>query len=191
MLIHKELPVLSFASAQAFEAWLADHYQQAEGFWLRYFKKGSGQASILHEEAVDIALCWGWIDGLINKYDEASYLVRFTPRRPKSIWSKVNVAKVAKLTAEGRMQPSGLAHVELAKQDGRWDRAYEPQSKMEVPPDFIELVKQDAAAYEYYLTLNRASLYSIGFRLGPVTDTDKRAKKMAQLLAMLRQGQFA
>jgi uncharacterized protein YdeI (YjbR/CyaY-like superfamily) len=191
MLTHKELPVLSFPSAQAFEAWLAEHYQQTTGFWLRYFKKGSGQPTILHDEAVDIALCWGWIDGLINKYDEASYLVRFTPRRPKSIWSKVNVAKVAKLTAEGRMQPSGLAHVEQAKQDGRWDRAYEPQRSMEVPSDFIELVKQDPAAYEYYQTLNRAGLYAIGFRLGPVTNPEKRAKKMAQLLAMLRERQFA
>jgi uncharacterized protein YdeI (YjbR/CyaY-like superfamily) len=186
MLIHKDLPVLTFASAAAFESWLAQHHTQASGFWLRYYKKGSGQPTIVHDEAVDIALCWGWIDGLINKYDEISYVVRYTPRRPKSIWSKVNVAKVAKLIAEGRMQPSGLVHVELAQQDGRWERAYEPASKMEVPADFLALVRQDPVANEYYQTLDRACLYAIGFRLSPLTDPSKRAKKMEQLLTMLR-----
>lgn len=190
MLIYKELPVLSFESAQVYETWLAEHHPQPTGFWLRYYKKGSGQPTLLHDEAVDVSISWVWIDGLINKYDDASYLVRFTPRRPKSIWSKVNVAKVERLIAEGRMQPSGLIHVEKAQQDGRWDRAYEPASKMVVPADFIALVDQDPLANEFYQTLNRASLYAIGFRLNATRDPEKRAKKMGQLLAMLRDKRF-
>jgi uncharacterized protein YdeI (YjbR/CyaY-like superfamily) len=112
MLIHKDLPVFSFTSEAEFDSWLSQHYTDTTGFWLRYYKKGSNRETITHDKAVDVALCWGWIDGLSNKYDEISYLVRFTPRRPKSIWSKVNVAKVEKLTEAGRMQPSGMAQVE-------------------------------------------------------------------------------
>jgi uncharacterized protein YdeI (YjbR/CyaY-like superfamily) len=186
MLIHKNLPVLSFESAQAFEDWLAANHTQTSGFWLRYYKKASRLPTIVHDEAVDIALCWGWIDGLLNKYDEQSYLVRFTPRRPKSIWSQVNVAKVEKLIQSGRMQPSGLIHVEAAKRDGRWDKAYAPASTMEVPPDFVALVQQEPETYAFYQTLNKTNLFAIGFRLSTIVDPVKREAKMNQLLEMLR-----
>ena len=186
MLTHKDLPVLSFTSEAEFDAWLSQHYTETTGFWLRYFKKGSNKETITHDKAVDVALCWGWIDGLANKYDDISYLVRFTPRRPKSIWSKVNVAKVEKLIEAGRMQPSGLAQVEKAKADGRWDIAYQPASKMEVPADFIDLIKQDPETYAFYQTLNKANLYAIGFRLTTVADPKKRAAKMQQLADMLK-----
>ncbi len=186
MLIHKELPVISFASEAEFDAWLSQHHTEEKGFWLRYFKKGSNKETITHDQAVDVALCWGWIDGLSNKYDDISYLVRFTPRRPKSIWSKVNVAKVEKLIQAARMQPSGLAQVEKAKADGRWDKAYEPASKMEVPPDFIELIKKDPETYTFYQTLDKANLYAIGFRLSTIIDPKKRAAKMEQLADMLK-----
>jgi uncharacterized protein YdeI (YjbR/CyaY-like superfamily) len=188
MLTHKDLPVVSFESAAAFEKWLSENYQQEQALWLRYFKKGSNLPSIKHDEAVEVALCWGWIDGLLNKYDDISYLVRFTPRRAKSIWSKVNVAKVERLLQEGRMQPSGMLQVENAKKDGRWARAYEPASKMEIPQDFIDLVKQDQKAFDFYQTLNKANLYAIGFRISTIADPKKRLSRMNQILEKLKNG---
>lgn len=186
MLTHKGLPVISFESEKEFDTWLSLHHTEESGFWLRYFKKGSNQLTITHSQAVDVALCWGWIDGLSNKYDELSYLVRFTPRRPKSIWSKVNVARVEQLMKSGMMQPSGIIQVEKAKKDGRWDNAYQPASKMEVPPDFIALIKKDPELDQFYQTLNKANVYAIGFRLSTVRDPEKRAAKMNQILAMLK-----
>jgi uncharacterized protein YdeI (YjbR/CyaY-like superfamily) len=188
MLTHKELPVISFKTAQKFYAWLKVNHTKEQSFWLRFYKKNSGIASLIRDEAVDTALCWGWIDGLINKYDDESYLLRFTPRRPKSIWSKINVAKIEKLTKFGLMQPNGLAQVEKAKADGRWDRAYEPASKMEVPADFIKLIKKDKIAYSFYQTLNKANTYTIAFRLTTIVDGEKRKQKMNQLFDMLKKG---
>lgn len=123
-LTHKDLPVYSFETEEDFWNWLSNNYQQPTSFWLRFYNKESKVPSIHYDEAVDVALCFGWIDGLSNKYDEESYLVRYTPRRPKSVWSKINVAKVEKLINQGRMQASGLAKVDAAKEDGRWKAAY-------------------------------------------------------------------
>jgi uncharacterized protein YdeI (YjbR/CyaY-like superfamily) len=186
MLIHKQLPVISFKTAERFYAWLKVNHAKEQGFWLRFYKKNSGVASLVRDEAVDTALCWGWIDGLINKYDDESYLLRFTPRRPKSIWSKINVGKIEKLTKLGLMQPSGLAQVEKAKADGRWDRAYEPPSKITVPEDFIKLIKKDKIAYSFYLALNKTNTYAIAFRLATIVNPDKRKQKMNQLFEMLK-----
>jgi uncharacterized protein YdeI (YjbR/CyaY-like superfamily) len=183
-LIHKGLPVLSFEDGHEFYVWLAKHHTQTTGFWLRYYKKSSGVQTIIHDTAVDMALCWGWVDGLINKYDDISYVVRYTPRRQKSIWSKVNVAKVEKLIAQDLMQPPGLVHVTAAKKDGRWDNAYEPASKMTVPEEFIKLIKKDKVAYEFYKTLDKANLYAIGFRL-TIKDPIKFHKKMVQIIDQL------
>lgn len=121
---HKELPVYSFESKQDFWDWLSDNYQSTTGFWLQFYKKASKIRTVEYVDAIEVALCFGWIDGLLNSYDDTSYLLRFTQRRPKSVWSKVNVAKVEKLISEGRMQPSGLSHVNSAKEDGRWAAAY-------------------------------------------------------------------
>lgn len=123
-LYHKDLPVYSFENAQYFWDWLSKNHEIKTGFWLRFYKKATNKISIQYGEAVEVALCFGWIDGLLNSYDDESYLLRFTQRRPKSVWSKVNVARVEKLIIDGRMQPSGLAHVDAAKQDGRWAAAY-------------------------------------------------------------------
>ncbi len=122
--IHKNLPVYAFTNEQEFENWLSVNYALKQGFWLRFYKKATKIPTVQYGESVDTALCYGWIDGLLNSYNEESYLVRFTPRRPKSVWSKVNVAKVEKLIAENRMKPSGLVHIESAKLDGRWAAAY-------------------------------------------------------------------
>lgn len=121
---HKDLPVYSFTTEREFENWLSNAYTRQSGFWLLFYKKATKIPTVQPSEAVDVALCYGWIDGLLNPWDEKSYLVRFTPRRQNSVWSKVNVAKVEKLIAEGRMKPSGQIHVDSAKLDGRWAAAY-------------------------------------------------------------------
>jgi len=142
-LIHKDLDVFAFKSKDAFCNWLGKNHEREIGFWLRYYKKGTDVPSVDHSDAVDIALCWGWIDGLINKYDEQSYLVRYTPRRPKSVWSKVNVAEVERLIESGLMQPCGLAHVEAAKADGRWQAAYAGQATIDLPKEFLQQIKSE------------------------------------------------
>ena len=121
---HKDLPVYSFKTEADYLNWLSKNHEISTGFWLHFYKKATKIPSVGYSEAVDVALCYGWIDGLLNSYDDKSYLVRFTPRRPNSVWSKINVAKVEKLIAEKRMHPSGLAQVESAKKDGRWAAAY-------------------------------------------------------------------
>lgn len=183
---HKDLPVFSFATADEFYAWLSKHHDTEKGFWLRYFKKASGKATIMHTDAVDVALCWGWIDGLINAYDAESYVVRFTPRRPKSIWSKVNVEKVERLITEKRMQPQGLVHVQAAKNDGRWDAAYAPPSTMQIPEEFIALVKTDHKAWEAYQTKNKAKLFAIGFQLATAKTIETKERRMQRLFEQLR-----
>ena len=122
--MYKDLPVYYFATVAEFHKWLSINHTRELGFWLRFYKKASNTPTIQIGEAVDVALCYGWIDGLKNSYDEESYLIRFTHRRPKSVWSKVNVAKVEKLIVDGRMQPSGLKLIDSAKSDGKWDNAY-------------------------------------------------------------------
>lgn len=123
-LMHKDIPVYYFATQAEFEKWLAKNHTREGAFWIRFYKKSSPTPTIQIGDAVDVALCYGWIDGLINGFDDQSYLIRFTHRRPKSVWSKVNVAKVEKLIAAGRMQPSGQVHIDSAKADGRWAAAY-------------------------------------------------------------------
>ena len=186
---HKDLPIVSFTTADEFYTWLSKHHDTEKGFWLRYYKKGSGKPTIVHTDAVDVALCWGWIDGLINAFDANSYLVRFTPRRPKSIWSKINVEKVARLIAEKRMQPQGLVHVEAAKKDGRWDAAYAPPSSMQVPDEFITLVKTDATAWKFYQTLSKANLFAIGFRLTTAKTAETKQRRMQKLFEQLKSEQ--
>ena len=184
-LTYKNLDVFSFKNIAEFEKWMAKNYTQTDGFWLRFYKKDSGVVSITYKETVDIILCWGWVDGLINKYDEKSFVVRYTPRRAKSIWSKINVAKVERLIAEHRMQPAGLIHVEAAKKDGRWDAAYEPPSKMKVPDEFMKLLSKHPTALEKFNTLKKSEIYSIAFKLHTTKDINKRSTKMKNIVDKL------
>lgn len=164
-MMYKDLPVYAFVTQAEFYQWLGAHHDTETAFWLRYYKKHSGRATIKHPEAVEVALCWGWIDGLLNKYDEDSYVVKFTPRRPKSIWSQVNVTKVSQLIEAGLMQPAGLKHVEAAQADGRWSAAYAGQSTMEMPAEFLELVTASPIAAAAYAKLTKAQRYSIAFAI--------------------------
>jgi uncharacterized protein YdeI (YjbR/CyaY-like superfamily) len=183
---HKDLPIYSFKTPDEFHQWLSKNHTREMAFWLRYYKKGSGKPTILPSQAVDEALCWGWIDGLVNKYDDESWLVRFTPRRPKSVWSKVNVSKVERLVSEKRMQPCGQKHVDTAKADGRWEAAYAGQAAITVPDEFISLVKTDKLAWEFYQSLSKANKYAIAFRIVTTVDKDKKRQKMQRIFEMLQ-----
>ena len=153
------------------------------------FKKNSGIKSIVYAEALDVALCYGWIDGLVNKYDEVSYIQKFTPRRAKSMWSIRNQEHVARLAKEGKMKPSGLMEVERAKADGRWDKAYNSPSNMEVPKDFIQLLSQHPKAFLFFESLNKTNRYTIGYRLQTAKTSETREKRLKEILAMLEKEQ--
>lgn len=180
-------PVLSFAEAVEFRVWLSENHAGHGGLWLRYFKKASGQPTILHAEAVDEALCWGWIDGQARPHDEVSWLVKFTPRGPRSTWSQVNVARVERLMAEGRLQPAGL--VEAAKADGRWQQAYASSSTFEMPEDFLAALAKRPKARAFFESLNKANRYAIYHRLHTAKRPETRAKRLQDFLAMLQRGE--
>ncbi len=183
-----ELPTLQFASATVWSEWLRENHAREDGIWLRFFKKGSAVASITYAEALDEALCHGWIDGQVRRLDEASYLQRFTPRRPRSIWSRRNIEHVARLTAAGRMKPAGLKQVEAAKSDGRWERAYDPPSAMSVPDDFVREVKKNKKAFAFFQTLNKSNLYAIAWRLQNAKKAETRERRLRAIVEMLAQG---
>jgi uncharacterized protein YdeI (YjbR/CyaY-like superfamily) len=159
--------------------------------WLKIHKKDSGLKSVTHAEALDIALCWGWIDAIRKSHDARSFLQRFTPRRPKSLWSQVNREHVARLIADGRMQPPGHRQVELAKADGRWDRAYAPirsASVESIPPDLRAAIDANAKAKKTFATLSKMNLFALTFRTNNMKTPAGRAKKIAELVDMLAQG---
>jgi uncharacterized protein YdeI (YjbR/CyaY-like superfamily) len=186
---HKDIPVYRFPNPQAFEAWLDEHAEEREAIWLQFAKKGSGQTTITYIEARDVALCYGWIDSIINKFDESFYLTKFSQRRKKSVWSQVNVGVVEKLTAEGKMKPRGLQEVETAKADGRWDQAYAPQSTAVVPEDLQTAIDASPKATDFFSTLKGASRYAFIFRLASITNPEKRAAKITQFVEQLEKGE--
>lgn len=174
-----------FASQQIWEEWLHEHHAQQKGVWLQIAKKGADIASVSYAEALESALCYGWIDGQKRSYDEKFFLQRFTPRRPKSIWSKINTEHVARLIASGRMQPAGLREVEAAKQDGRWDAAYQSSRGSIVPADFQAALDQNPQASEFFATLNKLNRYAFCFRVESATKPETRRARIEQFIAML------
>lgn len=183
-----ELPIIAFVDQMAWSSWLAEHHADIPGVWLRFYKKGTSEPTITYDQALDEALCYGWIDGQVKKYDEQSYLQKFTPRRAKSIWSKRNREHIARLLQEGRMKPAGLQQVEAAKADGRWEQAYDSPSQMAIPEDFLAELKNDEKAYAFFQTLNKANLYAIAWRLQTAKKPETRAKRMSAILTMLAEG---
>jgi uncharacterized protein YdeI (YjbR/CyaY-like superfamily) len=188
-----ELPIMAFADAAALEAWLeaqaSDASDEHRGVWLKLAKAGSGVASVSRQEAIDAGLCFGWIDGLINSYDEAFFLIRYTPRRKRSKWSLVNVERAQALMAEGRVRPGGMREIEAAKADGRWDAAYPPASRMEVPDDLAEALAASPQAKAFFETLKGANRYAVLYRLHEVRSPDKRAAAIAKWVAKLERGE--
>jgi len=184
--------IKAFASGEALETWMRANHAKAPELWLKVHKKGSGLPTVTVAEALDVMLCWGWIDGLKKTFDENSFLQRYTPRRAKSIWSQVNREHVARLTAAGRMTPHGQAHIDAAKQDGRWAAAYAPiraASADSLPPDLLKAIRKKPKAARMLKTLSRANLFALAFRTGNMKTAEGRAKKIATLVAMLERGE--
>jgi len=178
----------SFETAREWRSWLRKHHAAPDGIWLRFFKKASGVKSITYAEALDEALCFGWIDGQARPCDSESWLQRFTPRRSKSIWSKRNREHTARLIKEKRMTAAGLKEIERAKQDGRWESAYDSPKDMKVPADFLRELKKDKTAYAFFKTLSKANTYAIAWRLQTAKKPETRDKRREALLQMLGQG---
>ena len=184
--------IRGFRSEAAFEKWLASNHARETELWLKIHKKDSGLPTVTYAEALDVALCWGWIDGLRKGLDEQSFLQRFTPRRPKSIWSQVNREHIARLVAAGRMTPHGHRHVEAAKADGRWDNAYAPirsASEASIPDDLRAAIDASPKARKKFKTLGRMNLFALAFRTNNMKTPAGRAKKIAALVAMLARGE--
>jgi uncharacterized protein YdeI (YjbR/CyaY-like superfamily) len=184
-----ELPTLAFATAAAFHDWIDEHHATSSGIWLRLAKKGSGIPSVTYAEALEEALCYGWIDALARSEGEQTYRQKFLPRAKRSIWSKVNREKTRVLIESGRMKPAGLAEIERAKADGRWDAAYDSVSKSTVPPDLEQALRKDKKAKAFFDTLNSQNRYAVLFRIQTAKKPETRAKRIAQFVEMLAKGE--
>ena len=182
-------PVKAFASQAVWSAWLDKNHGKHAGVWVRIMKKDSGKKTVTYAEALEEALCHGWIDGQKRSYDELSFLQKFSPRGAKSLWSKINRDKIAALEKAGRLKPAGHAVVHAAKADGRWDAAYDSQSSAQVPDDFAALLAKHPKAAKFFATLKSASRYAILFRLQTAKKAENRAKKMDEFIAMLKRGE--
>jgi uncharacterized protein YdeI (YjbR/CyaY-like superfamily) len=184
-----DLPTLTFASQAEWETWLDAQHANARGVWIKIAKKATGIPSITHAEALESALCYGWIDGQRVGFDDTYFLQKFTPRRPKSGWSRVNREKALELIAAGRIRPAGLHEVERAQADGRWDAAYEPQSAITVPEDLQRELDVNPAAQAFFNTLDSRNRYAILYRLQTAKKAETRAARIQKFVAMLAQGQ--
>jgi len=180
-----EIPTLLFPKQKDWADWLRKNHAKSSGVWLKLAKKRSGSQSVSYADALEIALCYGWIDGQKKSYDESFWLQKFTPRGAKSIWSKINKAKAGELIKSGRMKPAGINAVERAKQDGRWDAAYDSPSVSTVPPDFQARLNKSAKAKAFFATLNSANRYAILFRIQTAKKAETRSRKIEQFIEML------
>jgi uncharacterized protein YdeI (YjbR/CyaY-like superfamily) len=179
------LPVMTFESTDAWDAWLAAHHAGSPGLWLKIAKKGTTGRTISYSEALDVALCHGWIDGQKGRHDDEYWLQRFTPRKPASNWSKINTERAAALIESGRMRPAGLREVERAQADGRWEQAYESQSRVTVPEDLARALAANERAAAFFATLDSANRYAILYRIGTAKKPETRAKRIDTFVAML------
>lgn len=184
-----DLPILLFATPAELEAWLEEHHAEPEGFWLKVAKKGSGERSVTYAEALELALCFGWIDSQKRGHDEKFFLQRFTPRRPRGRWSRINRDKAELLLAAGKLRPAGLAEVEAAKADGRWDAAYEGQRTAEVPDDLRRELDANRAAREFFAGLDSANRYAIVYRLDEAKKPETRERRLRKFVDMLERGE--
>ena len=182
-------PVIAFVNARKFEQWLVTHHGTHAGFWMRIFKKDSGRATVTYAEALDVALCHGWIDGQKQRGDAESWLQRVTPRRKRSAWSKINTGHVERLTGERRMKPAGLAAVEAAKADGRWDAAYSSSSTFEMPAEFEAALAKSLKAAAFFATLNKANRYALFHRLTSAKRPETKARRLQEFIARLERGE--
>jgi uncharacterized protein YdeI (YjbR/CyaY-like superfamily) len=184
-----ELPLLPFESKKKWADWLAKQHDKSAGLWLKLAKKDSGIASLTYEEALEVALCYGWIDGQKKGFDDKYWLQKFTPRGSKSIWSKINTEKVERLIKSGEMMPAGLKTIEAAKKDGRWDAAYASQKNISIPEDFRAALDKNKKAKAFFDTLKSAERYSFLFRIQTAKKAETRAKRIQQFIEMLEKNE--
>jgi uncharacterized protein YdeI (YjbR/CyaY-like superfamily) len=188
MTTRADLPVIPFASRGAWAAWLEEQHATSDGLWLKFAKKGSGVETVTYAEAVETALCYGWIDGQRVSFDDRFWLQRFTPRRARSRWSKINRQKATELIESGEMQPAGLREVERARADGRWDAAYDAPSTATVPEDLRRELEKNEPARAFFETLDSANRYAILYQIGDAKRPETRARRIGKYVAMLSEG---
>ena len=184
-----ELPTLTFASQSKWADWLAKNHEKSNGLWLKIAKKDSGISTVTYMEAIDIALCYGWIDGQKNSFDEKYFLQKFTPRRPKSIWSKINVEKVERLIKSGQMKPAGLKAIEAAKADGRWANAYDGPKNMVVPEDLQKVLNKNKKAKTAFDSLKSSERYLFLFQIHNAKKAETRERRIRQFVEMLEKNE--
>jgi uncharacterized protein YdeI (YjbR/CyaY-like superfamily) len=185
----EELPTHLFAGPDGLEAWLEENHASSRGVWLKIAKKGAREPSVAYDEAVELALCFGWIDSQVRRFDDQHYVQRFTPRRPRGRWSRINREKAEVLIAAKRMRPAGLAEVEAAQADGRWEAAYEGQRTAKVPPDLRRELGRNPAAAETFASLSSANRYAIVYRLDEAKKPETRQRRLRKFVAMLERGE--
>jgi uncharacterized protein YdeI (YjbR/CyaY-like superfamily) len=183
-----DLPILEFTDRAAWQSWLDEEHESSRGVWIKIAKKASGIPTVTHAEALEDALCHGWIDGQRAPHDDTHFLQRFTPRRPRSRWSEINRGKAIQLIEQGRMKPAGLAQIQAAKADGRWEAAYAPQSSQAVPEDFQRALDDNPAAKEFFKTLKGVRRYAFLYRIGDAKRPETRARRIKEYVALLAQG---
>ncbi|WP_406396311.1 YdeI family protein [Streptomyces sp. NBC_00887] len=186
--VTQDLEIVAFASAEAFEAWIGENHAVSPGIWLKLRRKGPGVVALDYAQALDVALCYGWIDGQKAKVDDQWWLQRFTPRRPRSKWSKINRDKVAALTEQGRMRAPGQAEVDRAKADGRWEAAYDGAKTATVPDDLTAALDAEPAAAAFFETLDRQNRYAILYRIQDAKKAETRVRRIEKYVAMLAKG---
>jgi uncharacterized protein YdeI (YjbR/CyaY-like superfamily) len=184
-----ELPIVLFAGPPEFEAWLEENHASSQGLWLKIAKKGAAEASVTYAEALELALCFGWIDSQKRGHDETHFLQRFTPRRPRGRWSRINREKAEALIEGGKMRPAGMTEIEAAKADGRWEAAYEGQRTAQVPPDLQRELDANPAAKEFFTELDSANRYAIVYRLNDAKKPETRERRLRKFVAMLERGE--
>jgi uncharacterized protein YdeI (YjbR/CyaY-like superfamily) len=189
MEMFKDLPVHLFATQEDWRAWLEENHKRPQGIWLKHAKKSSGKVSVSYAEALDEALCYGWIDSQKQAYDDDYFLQKFTPRGSKSVWSKVNVAKAEALIAAGKMRPAGLAAIGAAKQDGRWEAAYDSPSTNKIPEDFQAALDKNPKAKQFFETLNKANVYAFCWRVQTAKKPETRKARIEKFISMLNRGE--
>jgi uncharacterized protein YdeI (YjbR/CyaY-like superfamily) len=183
-----DLPILEFTDRVAWQSWLDEEHESSRGVWIKIAKKASGIPTVTHAEALEDALCYGWIDGQRAPHDDTHFLQRFTPRRPRSRWSEINRDKAIQLIEQGRMKPAGLAQIQAAKADGRWEAAYAPQSSQAVPEDFQRALDDNPAANEFFKTLKGVRRYAFLYRIGDAKRPETRARRIKEYVALLAEG---
>lgn len=187
--IKVEAPTLTFSSSKEWEKWLKKNQKLTSGIWLRMYKKNTGIASVNYAEALDVALCYGWIDGQKKSFDELSWLQKFTPRRARSLWSKRNIEHVERLEKSGLMTDFGRKEVDAAKADGRWEQAYDSQSTMELPPEFLKELEKHKKAKEFFISLSKANKFAIAWRIQTAKKIETKEKRIKTLVEMLIRGE--